>query len=220
MNQQINEHPLFSEGGEGKFSSSSLFIKGRDEPLSITMPLSNQISTSIDKASTDIVSALLSPPKAPFLSATLITALLSTLLATSAAFGYNKLHWYSVIKRESRIKIIESITDVVNELREDAITYWLKGYSRKGAKILLEEEMRIKAHLSLINSLVTDYLSLASKRNKEFYTNKLKGFHGELFDSITGGDFESKTRKQSKDKANAISAKCVAFKVFLNTIKL
>lgn len=108
---------------------------------------------------------------------------------------------------------------MVNELRSDAISYWLKGYSKKSAKSLLEEEMRIKASLNIINSTITIYVQQESRWKRKDIEAQLRVFHDELFDIITGDDFESQARKQDKAKVSAISTKCVAFRVLLNTIK-
>ncbi len=203
-----------------EFSPNSLIVKKDDsEVLSSNHPVNKDIGMVIEVASSNIVDAIQHPPKAPLLSASLITALISTMCAATVAFIYNKIHWHSVIKREAKTKLLESISDVVNELRTDAISYWLKGYSKKSAKSLLEEEMRIKASLNIINSTITIYVSQVPKFKRKQVESKLRSFHDELFDIITGDDFETQTRKQDKGKVSAISTKCVAFRVLLNTIK-
>ncbi|HEI2495089.1 TPA: hypothetical protein SI539_001056 [Escherichia coli] len=219
MSQQSN-NPMFILGeSSGEFSPSLLFIKkDNEEGLSATHAVKD-INTIIEVASSNIVDAIRHPPETPILSSSLITALISTICAATAAFVYNKVHWRSVVKRETKTKLLESISDVVNELRSDAISYWLKGYSKKSAKSLLEEEMRIKASLNIINSTITIYVQQESRWKRKDIEAQLRVFHDELFDIITGDDFESQARKQDKAKVSAISTKCVAFRVLLNTIK-
>ncbi len=219
MSQQSN-NPMFILGeGSGEFSPSLLFIKkDNEEGLSATHAVKD-INTIIEVAGSNIVDAIRHPPETPILSSSLITALISTICAATAAFAYNKVHWRSVVKRETKTKLLESISDVVNELRSDAISYWLKGYSKKSAKSLLEEEMRIKASLNIINSTITIYVQQESRWKRKDIEAQLRVFHDELFDIITGDDFESQARKQDKAKVSAISTKCVAFRVLLNTIK-
>ncbi len=219
MNQLPN-NTIFALGeNSSDFSPNLLIVKtDNSEVLSSNHPVKD-IGTVIEVASSNIVDAIQNPPKAPLLSSSLITALISTTCAATAAFIYNKIHWRSVVKREAKTKLLESISDVVNELRTDAISYWLKGYSKKSAKSLLEEEMRIKASLNIINSTITIYVSQVSRLKRKEIESKLRGFHNELFDIITGDDFETQTRKQDKGKVSAISTKCVAFRVLLNTIK-
>lgn len=219
MNQLPN-NTIFTLGESSSEFSPNLLIVKRDDSgaLNSNHPVKD-IGAIIEVASSSIVDAIQNPPKAPLVSSSLITALISTTCAATAAFIYNKIHWHSVIKREAKTKLLESISDVVNELRTDAISYWLKGYSKKSAKSLLEEEMRIKASLNIINSTITIYVSQVSKFKRKEIESKLRGFHNELFDIITGDDFETQTRKQDKSKVSAISTKCVAFRVLLNTIK-
>ncbi len=203
----------------GEFSPNFLIINKDGSEASTGNGSAKELNSVIEIASTKIVDAIQNPPKAPLVSSSLITALISTVCAATAAFIYNKIHWHSVVKRETKTKLLESISDVVNELRTDAISYWLKGYSKKSAKSLLEEEMRIKASLNIINSTITIYVSQISLLKRKGIESKLRAFHNELYDIITGDDFETQGRKQDKGKVSAISTKCVAFRVLLNTIK-
>lgn len=220
MSQLSNKTLAILGENSDEFSPDLLMVKKNDPQNFSASHSVKDINAIIETASSDIVNAIKHPPKAPLVSSSLITALISTICAATAAFIYNKIHWYSVVKRETRTNLLESISDVVNELRTDAISYWLKGYSRKSAKSLLEEEMRIKASLNIINSTITIYASKISRRKKKDIEPKLRAFHDELFDIITGDDFETQGRKQDKGKVSAISTKCVAFRVMLNTIKV
>lgn len=218
---QLSNKTLFLLGkGSGEFSPELLFVNKNASLPKSSGEAVKDVNTVIEVTSSDIVNALQHPPKTPLVSSSLITALISTTCAATAAFIYNKIHWHSVIKRETKAKLLDSISDVVNELRVDAISYWLKGYSKKSAKTLLEEEMRIKASLSIINSTITIYVSQISRRKRNEIEDKLRAFHDELYDTITGDDFETLIRKQDKSKVSSISTKCVAFRVLLNTIKV
>ncbi|HHT3528077.1 hypothetical protein ACVGWG_16560 [Enterobacter asburiae] len=219
MNRLSNNF-IFNMGeNSGEFSPNFLIINKDGSEASTGNGSAKELNSVIEIASTKIVDAIQNPPKAPLVSSSLITALISTVCAATAAFIYNKIHWHSVVKRETKTKLLESISDVVNELRTDAISYWLKGYSKKSAKSLLEEEMRIKASLNIINSTITIYVSQISLLKRKGIESKLRAFHNELYDIITGDDFETQGRKQDKGKVSAISTKCVAFRVLLNTIK-
>ncbi|MCK7178544.1 hypothetical protein [Enterobacter roggenkampii] len=220
MSQLSNNTLLLMGGNSGEFSPGFLIVNKSDSQLPEASESVKDVNTVIEIASNNIVNALQHPPKTPLLSTSLITALISTLCAATAAFIYNKIHWHSVIKRETKTKLLDSISDVVSELRVDAISYWLKGYSKKSAKTLLEEEVRIKASLSIINSTITIYASKIPRRKRKDVEERLRAFHDELFDIITGDDFETQARKQDKGKVSSISTKCVAFRVLLNTIKV
>lgn len=220
MSQPSNKALTILGENSKEFSPDLLTVKKNDVFSTSASHSVKDMNTIIETASSDIVWAIQHPPKTPLLSASLITALISTTCAATAAFAYNKIHWHSVVKRETRIKLLESISDVVSELRTDAISYWLKGYSKKSAKTLLEEEMRIKASLSIINSTITIYSSKISRRRRKEIESKLREFHDELYDVITGDDFETQVRRQDKGKVSAISTKCVAFRVMLNSIKV
>ncbi|MGS4679581.1 hypothetical protein ACKURH_10250 [Enterobacter soli] len=220
MSQLSNKKYYTAGENPDGFSPDFLIVNKKDSELPVAEHTVKDINAVIETASSNIVDAIKHPPSAPLVSSSLITALISTTCAATAAFIYNKIHWHSVIKRETKAKLLDSISDVVNELRVDAISYWLKGYSKKSAKTLLEEEMRIKASLSIINSTITIYVSQVSRRKRKNIEAKLRAFHDELFDTITGDDFETQVRKQDKGKVSSISTKCVAFRVLLNTIKV
>lgn len=179
----------------------------------------NELIEVIKSSSGELSYAIQHPPKSPLLSATLITALISTLCAATAAFFYNRLHWHFVNKRERRLKIAETLIELVAELRLDSVNYWMKNYSRKGAKDLFNEEMRIKSNLQVIDSSIEDYIQSLKKSERQSIEPKLKAFHGELYDIITGDDFESQARRTDRPKVMKISNKCVLFRVYMNSLK-
>lgn len=208
----------------GVFNSNELLTISSEniKPASLDFPRGDQGSdlvAIIEKSSNDIVYSLQHPPKAPLLSATLITALISTFCAATAAFFYNRLHWYFVNKRERRTKIVEAMVEIVGELRVDSVSYWLKGYSKKASKDLLNEEMRIKSSLQIINSSIEDYIERVPRWGRAKIEGSMKSYHDELYDVITGDDFESQGRKVDKAKAAQISNKCAAFRVYMNSLK-
>ncbi|WP_338570651.1 hypothetical protein VRB37_16860 [Erwinia billingiae] len=209
---------------DGVFNSDELLVNSRENQEATHFGLNESdkkldLVAVIEKSSNDIVYSLQHPPKAPLLSATLITALISTLCAATAAFFYNRLHWYFVNKRERRTKIVEALVEIVGELRVDSVSYWLKGYSRKASKDLLNEEMRIKSSLQIMNSSIDDYIERVPVWGRGKIEVSMKSYHDELYDVITGDDFESQGRKVDKAKAAQISNKCAAFKVYMNSLK-
>ena len=125
MNRLSNNFIFNMSENSGEFSPNFLIINKDGSEASTGNGSAKELNSVIEIASTKIVDAIQNPPKAPLVSSSLITALISTVCAATAAFIYNKIHWHSVVKRETKTKLLESISDVVNELRTDAISYWL-----------------------------------------------------------------------------------------------
>ncbi|MFP1827480.1 hypothetical protein [Lonsdalea quercina] len=214
----------FVASNDGAFTSNELMNKiSEDAPppslLQIEKNHSSNIALVIEKSSDKIAYALQHPPEAQILPVSLITAIISTFFAATASFVYNWLHWRMVNKKDRCLKVVESLVEIVAELRSDSVNYWLKNYSHRESKDVFDEEMRIKSSLKIINSSIDDYLSRVPKRDRKKIESPIRSYHNELFDIITGGDFESQERKVDKAKAAQISNKCVSFRVYMSSLK-
>lgn len=175
------------------------------------------IVKSISIASDKITNALNHPKVTPFFSTALLIPVITGLVGASAAFFYNKLHWYSVKSREEKIKKIDALIEIVISLEEVAVDYWMKNYAKKLSRDNKKAEIKIKSHLALINTLIKDVIDNEPSRKQDKLRDKFIIPHGELFDLITGDDFESSSRKSNPSKSDQISSKCLKFRVALTT---
>lgn len=182
-----------------------------------TLGSNESIINSISVASDKITDALNHPKVAPFFSTALLIPVITGLVGASAAFVYNKLHWHSVKSREEKIKKIDALIDIIISLEEVAVDYWMKNYAKKLSRDNKKAEIKIKSHLALINTLITDVIDNEPSRKQSKLRDKFIIPHGELFDLITGDDFETNSRKSNPSKSDQISSKCLKFRVALTT---
>ncbi|MDK1705311.1 hypothetical protein OSR40_016360 [Serratia rubidaea] len=198
---------MAKKGGEANISPPSLNLL---EPSALT-----DISTVIEKDSNVITNEIPHSTPASSGSTPVTVALLTVACSTTAAFIYNKLHWWSVTSRESRIKTAESIIDILLVLEEISVDYWIKNYSKKNADDNTKCEIKIKSCLNLINTLIPSLVSKIPRRKRGYYKKLFRDYHEDLFDLITGDDFESSSRKSNLIKADKISNRCLKFRVGL-----
>lgn len=174
-----------------------------------------ELNATIVKSSDRLYEAISHPHAPSFSWFALLIPVVTGLVVASAAFLYNKLHWYSVRKRESRIKVAESMIDLVTTLDEIAVDYWLKNFSKRFSRESKMCEIKIKAHLNLFNSLVPSLCSEIASGKREENKTMFEGLHSEIYDLITGDDFESTSRKSDRVKADKISNKLLKLRVEL-----
>ncbi|CAI1056738.1 Uncharacterised protein [Serratia quinivorans] len=215
MSQQSKAFDIIvmARGGvEDNTTSSSISLL---EPSAMT-----NIAMAIENSSKNITYAISHPASTPFVSTSLYIALLTAICSTTAAFIYNKLHWKAVTARESRIKAAESIIELLIVLDEIAVDYWIKNYSKRYSRDNTKCEIKIKSCLMLINTLIPSLVLKINKGEQLFYKNKFEGYHEELFDLITGDDFETTSRKSNLTKAAKISNRCLQFRVELVNVSI
>ncbi|HGM5168667.1 TPA: hypothetical protein ACKPZB_005102 [Serratia marcescens] len=216
MNQQSNALDIIvmARSGVVNGGATSPFVS-LSEPSALT-----SIANAIEVSSENITNAISHPASTPFLSTSLFVALLTVACSSTAAFIYNKLHWRAVTARESRIKTAESIIELLIILDEISVDYWVKNYSKRYSRDNTKCEIKIKSCLMLINTLIPSLISKVARRKKDSYKVTLERYHEELFDLITGDDFESTSRKSNLTKAAKISNRCLQFRVELVNISI
>ena len=212
MNQHIDAYSILRMTQEDKV----VFITPDSQPL--VYHDVNGINATISDSADKIYQAISHPPVASFNSTALYIALIAGLCATTVAFIYNKIHWYSVRKRDARIKIAETIIEIVTLLDESSVDYWMRNYAKKLSRDNKKTEIKIKSYLGQINILIPSVVQSVSFMSREKNKKELSQLHSDLYDLITGDDFETSSRKVDVVKADQISNKCLTLRVMLTKL--
>jgi hypothetical protein len=112
---------------------------------------------------------------------------------------FNRFHWLWTEKKKKETESFNKLSIIIRELETLAVEYWTKDYSNDDKK----NEVYIKSKIRLIQK----YIRVINTKEKSI-KNELDGFLSDIFDLVTGDEFESKKRKSSKSKAISISYKC------------
>ena len=125
-----------------------------------------------------------------------------------SAYLFNLFHWRTVAKREKLSGVGNALTILIDKLESTAVEYWIRECKEENKEIDRAMEISLKTK----TRLVARYVDLFVSGHKDNATwkdlQKLRSFKGEIFDVVTGEEFESRSRKASKAKALKISNLC------------
>ncbi len=127
--------------------------------------------------------------------------------AALAAYLFTCFHSRSVRKKENCAHMARNLNEQILILEEKSIYYWLSDFDKNDETLQTSEALSIKSILTVLRSLTQAMPAHLIKKENELL-NELKCFNGDMYDLITGEDFESKDRQSSKNKATKISKKC------------
>lgn len=134
--------------------------------------------------------------------------LLSVIIGVVLGFLSNRLHWAYTEKKKKESESFEKISTLISDIETLSVEYWIKNYNDDDTK----NEVYIKSKIRLLSKYIRNFKTSNIKIKEE-----LDRFESEIFDVITGDDFESSKRKASKSKAITISRKCADINAFLLT---
>lgn len=137
-----------------------------------------------------------------------VAAVFVVIIWAFSAYCFNYWHWKTVKKNTNITNLSKELGVLIKQLEDESVTYWVKDYDDKLLHEFSAAEVSIKSKIRLINSIIDTFTHRLSEENYERQVKKLKIFRNELFDLVTGDDFESKRRKASKSKAIKISTYC------------
>ena len=186
---------------------SSLNVNLNDE---VTL-LSNNISDAIMHLSTTITSLHSST------STTLGQAIFIVFMAAFSAYVFNLLHWMMVNKKQKKAGITTALSKLVDELELLSVTYWLDNYDEKRKLEIRTTEITIKPKIRLIVRYIKILSAALNSRKSASEIKKLDDFGNDIFELVTGGEFESICRIASPKKAIDISTKCSDVKAMISS---
>jgi len=130
------------------------------------------------------------------------------IIGAFSAYCFNFYHWKTVKKNTNITNLSKELSVIIKQLEEEAVAYWVKDYDDKLSHEFLAAEVSIKSKIRVINSIIDTFTRNLSEENHRSQVERLRDFRKELFDLVTGDDFEARRRKASKTKAIKISNRC------------
>jgi len=136
-----------------------------------------------------------------------------------SAFFFNYLHWRMVEKKKKVSNICLTVIQLLNDLEEMALDYWTKNYNSAEKEKIHIQEITIKSNIFLFSKYIR-LLSSQINTNKSSNNVSLESSLDDIFDLITGDDFESTTRAESKPKAFKIAKELSAIKAMIFSLRM
>lgn len=125
--------------------------------------------------------------------------IISVIIGALIGFFLNHVHWKRTEKEKKKTNSFTKIFTLISELESLSVEYWTKDTCEDDEKT----EVYIKSKIRLLTKYVKsiDASQEAIKKELDYFTS-------DIFDLVTGDEFESKGRKASKNKAISISYRC------------
>ncbi|MCL2912808.1 hypothetical protein L2725_03245 [Shewanella corallii] len=144
-----------------------------------------------------------------------VAGVVAAVVGAFSAFVFGYLNGRIANKRSSIIKLEEHLTDILDELAKSTIEYWSVEQSKLDNPILIESNIKF-----LFRKLEPAYRSLSYRHGKisAGKHNKIKNNIGELYDIITGDDFEGARRKSNVRKITRSCGKISTLKLDIISI--
>ena len=144
----------------------------------------------------------------------------------SAFIGFFAAWYNSLITRQSQeISLqINEICKALDQLKSDAIQYWLDKNSSKNGEILIISlshgiSLQLTYLMNSLNAYTTPWWKLCSRMDKK-NKSELSRMHMDLHNLITGDDFGVTERKMNEpEKCRRISTNIDRFKFYIRTYR-
>ena len=135
-----------------------------------------------------------------------------------SAYLFNLFHWVMVNKKQRKDGIGIALSVLVGELESISVTYWLNDYDKECKQKIHATEIAIKSKIRLIIRYIGILSAELNSKKSESNRKELKDFSLDIYDLVTGDDFESVSRVASKSKAIKISTKCSDIKAMISAL--
>jgi len=158
------------------------------------------------------------------LSASTLTAVFQmsmiAIIGALSAYFFNAMHWKIVERKKKMSSVMIELRSIINDLESISVKYWTKDYCEKDRQDIGISEISIKSKVRLISRYIKLIISESKLKDKDQNGQKLEDFSLNIFDLVTGDDFESRERKSSKGKAQKILNECSDIRVTILNIDL
>lgn len=138
----------------------------------------------------------------------IISGLSVAILAAFTAFIFNVIHWMIVRGSDRKSHCGKLLITQIEQFEKVSIEYWTQGYDSQKETELACMETTIKSLHRSIRSISNTFVSTLSKKRKITVEDSLNRFIDQSYDGLTGDDFGSRQRKQSKSTANLAVSLC------------
>lgn len=206
-------------GGESKVMINS---EVPIEEIKIVSEISKSINSSGNSIADSIVG--LEGTIELLLSASTVTSLLQmslvAVVGALSAYIFNALHWKIVEKNKKISGVTLELRYLINDLESISVEYWTRDYKEEDHQDISVSEISIKSKIRLISRYIKLVTSELKTKNGDQNILKLEEFSLNIFDLVTGDDFESRERKSSKRKAQKILNECSDIRVTILSLDL
>ena len=169
--------------------------------------MSDKIHASLGEASSRISEAIIQSNDKLTLTA-IFFAVFVALIGALSAYLFNFLHWKIVRKTNKLYGSGVELIELIQRLESEALKYWISSYDDSKKEEILIAEISIKSIIRRIDVQTRALVTLLGDNRMKGKKQQISGFPYDIYDLVTGGDFESKARSSSKRKAMKISKQC------------
>ena len=196
-------------------SCDSVVLTGSDIAESLTS-LGEDVGEAILQLESTIMSLLSTSSSVTFEK--VLFAVFIAFIGAMSAYLFNYFHWKMIEKKQRVSNIGMALNSLVNDLESISIDYWVQDYKVNDIQEIHAIEILIKSKTRLISRYVPIFVcELHSGRNAD-KIKKLEEFRLDIFDLVTGDEFESKDRKASKPKALQIANRCSDIRAMISSL--
>ena len=178
--------------------------------------LSSELGDSIDNLTTTL-SSLLEPANSLTFTQ-FIFAIFVAFIGAFSAYLFNLFHWSMVEKKQKVSRSSLALSLLIKDLETTAVDYWIQGFKEKKHKKIHAAEISIKSKIRLVSKYIVLITPELNTQKTEYIKQKLEEFMLEIFDLVTGDEFESKTREPSKYKATKIAIRCSDIRAVISAL--
>lgn len=151
-----------------------------------------------------------------------MASVIAAILGAFSAFIFNHFHWRYAKTSSLKEQYALAIISEVNDLRETCTAYWSSGNENSGESNSLDESTR-KCYEVKIKALYKSVVMHSTNYSSTFYRNdQLTNFEAalyrkldELFEAVTGGDFEEADRSSNYIRASKASSLSTNYSIAL-----
>ncbi|MEZ8122228.1 hypothetical protein ACED30_22275 [Vibrio splendidus] len=146
-------------------------------------------------------------------------AIVGALCSVIAAFIFNAIYWRVVERKKKLSSEVAKFEVVLDRFEKTSTEYWTHGYSRRNSKSLLIKEMRMKAELRLLRDSRNKMAErIYKEKSRTKFKHDMQKHLSNLFDSATGGDFESTQRTEDLKRCGEIIRLCTQLRLLATGI--
>jgi hypothetical protein len=178
--------------------------------------LSENISDAVMRLSETISS--LHAPSIGITSEQVYFAVFIAFIGAFSAYLFNLFHWNMVNKKQRKDGISITLSVLVGELESISVTYWLNDYDKECKQKIHATEIAIKSKIRLIVRYIGILSAELNSKKLESKIKELDDFRFDIFELVTGDEFESASRIASKAKAIKISNRCSDVKAMISSL--
>jgi len=125
--------------------------------------------------------------------------IIAVIIGSIAAYFFTRYHWSFSEKKKIEADHLGKISTLISDIEKISIGYWIEAHNKDD----VENEIYIKSKIKLLAKYVKNI-----GKEQESKKNDLNDFASNLYDLVTGDDFESHNRMASKNKAGLIAFLC------------